>query len=220
MKQLIKNNLPFFIPYASIWICTLVIVLMTTKLQQMTFVNQHTNWWGDWFFYDATQLGEGWFFVAMIILFLFIGYGKSLILTASLALSGLLSSSLKWYFDTLRPMAFFKDSKIIWHYVDGVVINIHQSFPSGHTTTAFALFTLFTLFSKNKNWGFLFITLACLAGYSRCYLFQHFPVDVLGGSVIGTLSSLWVYSWLLKMYEKTPKDWYERNLRRFKNTEI
>ena len=130
MKQLIRNNLPFFIPYALIWLCILIIVLTTTKLEQMTFVNQHSNLWGDWFFYEATQLGEGWFFVAVIVFFLFIGYGKSLILIASLALSGLLSSLLKWYFDTLRPLAFFKDLKITWHYVDGVVVNIHQSFPS------------------------------------------------------------------------------------------
>lgn len=214
MKQLIKTNLPFFILYALIWLCVLVIVLITTKFEQMTFVNQHSNWWGDWFFYDATQLGEGWFFVAMIIIFLFIGYGKSLILTASLALSSLISSSLKWYFDTLRPMAFFKDLKVNWHYVDGVVVNIHQSFPSGHTTTAFAIFTMLTLFFKNKNWGFIFIILAWLTGYSRCYLFQHFPVDVLAGSVIGTFSSLGVYSWFTNMYLKNPKDWYERNLRR------
>ena len=148
----------------------------------------------------------------MIIIFLFVGYGKSLILTASLALSSLISSSLKWYFDTLRPMAFFKDLKVNWHYVDGVIVNIHQSFPSGHTTTAFALFTMFTLFSKNKNWGFLFLTLACLTGYSRCYLFQHFPVDVLGGSVIGTVSSLSVYNWFTKMYLKNPKNWYEQSI--------
>jgi membrane-associated phospholipid phosphatase len=215
MKQLIKNNLPFFILYAMIWLFGLAIVLTTTKLEQMTYVNQHTNWFGDWFFYDATQLGEGWFFVAMIVLFLFIGYGKSLILAASLALSGLLSSSLKLYFDTLRPMAFFKDLNLKWHYVDGVIINIHQSFPSGHTTTAFALFTIFTLFVKNKNWGYLFITLAWIAGYSRCYLFQHFPVDVLAGSMLGTLSSLVIYYWLSGVYIKKPKDWYERNLRRW-----
>lgn len=215
MKQIIKNNLPFFIPYFLIWLCGLAIVLTTTKLQQMTFVNQNTNWWGDWFFYDATQLGEGWFFVAIIIIFLFIGYGKSLILTASLALSSVISSSLKWYFDALRPMAYFEDLKINWHYVDGVIVNIHHSFPSGHTTTAFAVFTLLALFLKHKNWGFLFITLAWITGYSRCYLFQHFPVDVLAGSVIGTLSSLIVYYWLSGIYLKKPKDWYERNLRRW-----
>ena len=99
--------------------------------------------------------------------------------------------------------------------MDGVKINIHQSFPSGHTTTAFAIFTLLMLFAKNRNWGYACVTLAWLAGYSRCYLFQHFPVDVLGGATIGMLSSLIVYFWFSSQYVKNPKDWHERNLGRW-----
>jgi len=216
MKQIIKNKLSFFLPNMLIWICVLVVVLSTTKFEQMTFINAHNNFAGDWFFFGATQLGEGWFWAAVIVIFLFIRYDKALILATSLVVSTIFSSTFKWYFDTLRPIAFFKDLNMNWHYVDGVIVNIHQSFPSGHTTTAFAIFTMLTLFMKNKNWGFLFITLAWLAAYSRCYLFQHFPVDVLGGSAIGTLSSLWVHSWLLKIREKTPKDWHGRSLLRSK----
>jgi membrane-associated phospholipid phosphatase len=215
MKQIIKNNLPFFILYAVIWLLGLAIVLTTTKLEQMTFINSLNSRWGDWFFYGATQMGEGWFWGATIIVFLFVRFDKSLIFTTSLVLSTLLSSSLKLFFDTLRPAAFFKDLKQEWHYVDGVIINIHQSFPSGHTTTAFAIFTLLMLFAKNRNWGYVCVTLAWLAGYSRCYLFQHFPVDVLAGSLLGTLSSLVVYYWLSGVYLKTPREWHERNLRRW-----
>jgi membrane-associated phospholipid phosphatase len=215
MKQIIKNNLPFFILYAVIWLLGLAIVLTTTKLEQMTFINSLNSRWGDWFFYGATQMGEGWFWGATIIVFLFVRFDKSLIFTTSLVLSTLLSSSLKLFFDTLRPAAFFKDLKQNWHYVDGVIINIHQSFPSGHTTTAFAIFTLLMLFAKNRNWGYVCVTLAWLAGYSRCYLFQHFPVDVLAGSLLGTLSSLVVYYWLSGVYLKNPREWHERNLRRW-----
>jgi hypothetical protein len=213
MKQIIKNKLPFFLPYLLIWLCIFMVVMTTTKFEQMSFINAHNSFAGDLFFYSATQLGEGWFWAAVIVVSLFIRYDKALILATSLIVSTLFSSTLKWYFDTLRPMAFFKDLNVTWHYVDGVVVYIHQSFPSGHTTTAFAIFTMLTLFTKNRNWGFLFITLAWLAAYSRCYLFQHFPVDILGGSVIGTLSSLWVYSWLLEIHKKRPKDWHKRNLR-------
>lgn len=216
MKQILQRNLPFFAPFLLIWLSVFVSVLSTTKLEQMQFINTHNALWADYFFWGTTQLGEGWFWAAVIIVFLFIRFEKTLLLATSLIFSTLLSSSLKLYFDTLRPMAFFKGLKLPWHYVDGVIINVHQSFPSGHTTTAFAIFTMLTLFVKNKNWGFLFIILACLAGYSRCYLFQHFPEDVLAGAIIGTFSSLLVYFGLMRLYTNNPKTWHGRSLRHFK----
>jgi membrane-associated phospholipid phosphatase len=212
MKQIFQKNLSFFIPYIIIWLAVLSIVLTSTKLQQMQWINSHTNLWGDWFFYGSTQLGEGWFWAAIIILFLFIGFEKALILGVSLLVSTFFSSSAKLYFDTLRPIGFFAKEKLTWHFVDGVAINLHQSFPSGHTTTAFAIFMMLTLFVKNKNWGFLFVILAWLTGYSRTYLFQHFPVDVLAGSVIGVFSSVLVYFLLIRRHERNPKDWHGRNL--------
>jgi membrane-associated phospholipid phosphatase len=212
MKQIIKNNQPFFITYLIIWFCVLAIVLSTTKLEQMTFINSHNSLWADWFFYVTTQMGEGWFWGLLIFAFLFIRYDKTLILVATLIVSTLISSSLKLYFDTLRPVAFFKELSINWHFVDGLEIHIHQSFPSGHTTSAFAIFTLLTLFSKHKNLGFIFVLMAWMVGYSRSYLFQHFPEDVLGGAIIGVFSGLGVYICLMRIYAKTPKNWYERNL--------
>ncbi|MES2517148.1 MAG: phosphatase PAP2 family protein [Bacteroidota bacterium] len=178
----------------------------------MQFINSHNALWADWFFFGATQLGEGWFWAAIILLFLFIRYDKALIFTASLTLSTLISSSTKFYFNTLRPLGFFKDLKANWHFVDGVYINLHLSFPSGHTTTAFAIFSLLAIFSKNKNWGFIYVLLAWITGYSRCYLFQHFPEDVLAGAVIGVFSSVVVYYWLTGLYGKTPKIWHRKSL--------
>jgi membrane-associated phospholipid phosphatase len=213
MKQIIKNNHLFFITYLIIWFCVLAIVLSTTKLEQMTFINSHNSLWADWVFYGATQMGEGWFWGLLIFVFLFIRYDKTLILVATLIVSTLISSSLKLYFDTLRPVAFFKDLSINWHFVDGLEIHIHQSFPSGHTTSGFAIFTLLALFSKHKNSGFLFVLMACLVGYSRSYLFQHFPEDVLAGAVIGVFSSFALYIWLTSIYAKTPKNWHKRSLR-------
>jgi len=67
------------------------------------------------------------------------------------------------------------------------------SFPSGHTTFAFAAATSLSL--AYPKWfvvapAYLF---AGLAAYSRMYLGVHFPLDVFGGLVIGVGSSILVW---------------------------
>lgn len=62
------------------------------------------------------------------------------------------------------------------------------SFPSGHTASSFAAATV--IFSFNKKWGTGALCLAALVGFSRLYLFVHFPTDVLAGMVLGILSGV------------------------------
>ena len=212
MKHILKNNYLYFSLYLFIWLLVLVWVLITNKLEQMSIINSHYSNWADYFFVGATQLGEGWFFGVVILIFLFIKFYQALMLTASLALGSLLSVSLKFSFDTPRPHLFFAGKKIPWHLVDGLTIHIHNSFPSGHTITAFSIATLLVLFHPNKYLSIIFLILACLAGYSRCYLFQHFPEDVLGGSFVGIFSSLVVFVLIDKMMNIYPKKWYENSI--------
>ncbi len=66
----------------------------------------------------------------------------------------------------------------------------HNSFPSGHTTTAFALaFWLFmlTCHTRYRWWGYSALMLAGLVGLSRIYRGVHYPSDVLVGALIGIL---------------------------------
>ncbi len=69
------------------------------------------------------------------------------------------------------------------------------SFPSGHTAAAFCCVTVFYL-SKEKFW-YVFLILAILMAFSRLYLYVHYPTDVLGGVIVGTLSALVVYRCIL-----------------------
>ncbi len=62
------------------------------------------------------------------------------------------------------------------------------SFPSGHTASSFA--SASAIFSVNKKWGTGALCLAALVGFSRLYLFVHFPTDVLAGMVLGILSGI------------------------------
>lgn len=59
------------------------------------------------------------------------------------------------------------------------------SFPSGHTLAVFT--TAFIIFGYSKRLGIPILVLACLIGFSRMYLYVHYPTDVLGGIVLAAL---------------------------------
>ena len=59
------------------------------------------------------------------------------------------------------------------------------SFPSSHTSTSFAAAIQF--FGINKKAGICAVILAALIGFTRLYLYVHFPTDVLTGALLGTI---------------------------------
>jgi undecaprenyl-diphosphatase len=61
------------------------------------------------------------------------------------------------------------------------------SFPSEHATIAFAL--AFTIFLHNRKIGFIFLVLAVLVGVGRVLANVHYPIDILGGAILGTMTA-------------------------------
>lgn len=76
------------------------------------------------------------------------------------------------------------------------------SFPSGHTSASFA--AAVALGVHNRNMGILMYVLAFLIAFSRMYLFVHFPTDVLGGAVTGTISAI-IAGVVIKKFEQRKK---------------
>jgi len=75
------------------------------------------------------------------------------------------------------------------------------SFPSGHTSTAFAIafMLLFLTWRTDRAWlGRYALVWASLVGISRIYRGVHWPTDVLAGVFAGLLSSTIVYLALSK----------------------
>lgn len=57
------------------------------------------------------------------------------------------------------------------------------SFPSGHTLSSVIAATVLT--KTNRRFGWAAIPLAAVIGFSRLYLYVHFPSDVLAAALLG-----------------------------------
>ena len=66
------------------------------------------------------------------------------------------------------------------------------SFPSDHTTAAFAIATAILL--RNRLWGVLTLAAAAALGASRVVIGVHYPLDVLAGAVLGSGVALALYA--------------------------
>ena len=64
------------------------------------------------------------------------------------------------------------------------------SFPSGHTAASFASVTALYLAGEKKLWKPA-LALAILIAFSRMYLYVHYPTDILGGVIFGSISA-WI----------------------------
>ena len=65
-----------------------------------------------------------------------------------------------------------------------LVERLHDfAFPSGHTLASFGAATALTL--THRRWGAAALVLAAAIGFSRLYLFVHYPTDVVAGALLG-----------------------------------
>lgn len=178
-------------------------------------VNTHNNGFLDFIMPWVTLGADGWtIVVACLLAIAWNRKGGLFISLACLFTSGvtwLLKS--EWFFQgTPRPKWYFTHvEKFDLHYVPGVENWLYDSFPSGHTTVAFAFFFSIAICVRPKKIALLLFIAALAVGYSRIYLSQHFLLDVFFGSIIGTIGTLIVFA------EATRFKWITIPVRRSEN---
>jgi len=122
--------------------------------------------------------------VAMAMMLPFAGRRPDVLWAAMIALvlGAVVTTGLKDLLDVTRPPGVIPPGQIM---VYGPV-HINDSFPSGHTFTAWTLASILWV-HLGRTWRNTLVTLAALVGVSRMVLGVHWPMDVLGGMGLGWL---------------------------------
>ena len=168
------------------------------------------------FFEFISELGHGGIPLIIIALILMVfrktrKYGTAMLI--GIAIGALITNCcLKILIARSRPYtdetkAFFNTDlyQRLWLTV-GQNVESDKSFPSGHTTAAFASMTpLFLIGNKKISWtAFVFAFLMAIA---RIYLVVHFASDVLAGILVGVTAGIIAYLISIRI----PSSFYNSN---------
>lgn len=185
----IRANGIFLIPFIVLWLAGLTYVLTHDKEVPHLLLNEvHTPFFNTFFRY-ITEIGSTVpVFICVLLLFVRVR-GAVFAMTTCLTASTV-TSILKEIFAVPRPKVLLEQLGYQLVSVEGVHLHTTNSFPSGHTTAAFALCFSIAVLVKNRFAKVALLLIAVLVGCSRIYLGQHFLEDVLAGSLIGLTAVL------------------------------
>ena len=181
---------------AAIVFCVVLALLLSLfvgifgKKESFLMVNGHYSPQADYFFNYVTYLGDGLIWVPLFLYVLIYKRDFFIAVVSALVICTVVTHFGKQvvFAGEARPLRLLNEAARAVPLMEGRDSYIN-SFPSGHTSTAFTFALLLSFFVKKRFAVFLFPLLAFLVGYSRVYLAQHFVTDVLAGMIIGILSS-------------------------------
>jgi undecaprenyl-diphosphatase len=132
----------------------------------------------------------------LVLVFYEIGWRRKVYLFCEGALAiilsrGLITEVIRLFYHEVRPFSFYNFTPLI--------SETGWSFPSAHAAWFFAL--AMTVWYVNRKWGLWYFILATLMGIARIYAGVHWPLDIVGGAIIGIASAMFVH-WLLRKYRR------------------
>lgn len=202
LRSIIAANRNFLLGYSFFFLVGLIFLLTEGKAATFLYLNPYHYTMLDVFFIRFTWVGDGIFAVVVIVLFLVLRrWAQACQLLAAFLVSALFAQILKNIFAMPRPREFFHPGDYLY-FIPDVTLNGHASFPSGHSTSVFALATMLAIFERNKNLNVLYLLVGVAVGYSRIYLGQHFLTDVLMGSFLGITTAIGIRWLFLEKFSK------------------
>ena len=138
--------------------------------------------------------GEVWILLAAVLLAMPKTRKAGACLACALVLDLLLCNLwLKPWIGRVRPFAVNPGIQLL------IAPPTDASFPSGHTAASFAAVAALRT-ARSPLWKPALV-LAALIAFSRLYLYAHWPTDILGGILVGTLAG-WLGAKLVQVLAK------------------
>lgn len=100
---------------------------------------------------------------------------------------GILTESLHFFFTLPRPFVALG--------FEPLILQTSNAFPSGHAAILFALATL--MVCEKKKYAVWFFVFALANGIARVIAGVHWPLDIVGGALVGVMAALIAYALLL-----------------------
>lgn len=184
-KSIMRSPLAWALPALSL---ALLLAILATDSNKSVFlaINSLSQITGDALWANLTVMGDG-----LIVFVLILGFAGrrpdivwALLITA--LLTALATYGLKALFHAARPPATLAHTAF---HIIGPAFKA-SSFPSGHTTTAFAFAGALSLLLRRPPITTLLICAASLVGISRIVVGVHWPLDVLAGAMTGWLCAI------------------------------
>ena len=196
----------FIFPLFFIWLIGIVFLFSKGYTNSFLGLNSINNSLLDIPMLVLTMFADAGFIATVLIFLLIKKQPYQLILfLITIIVSGIIAQLFKnFVFNNWdRPSYLLKDQV---HTVGNYILN-HRSFPSGHSTTITAIFTMLAYFRRQYKYEILIYAVLCLTiAYTRIYLGVHFLGDVVAGIALGFICSV-LLIWLIKPFQLKSKPW-------------
>jgi len=171
---------------------------LNRALFQIIFGLSHKNFFLDYLVVFFAQYLP-YFLVLGFFLFVFLEKGRRVrlflfteTLLAIILSRGILTEIFRFFYSHERPFDALG--------ITALIKESGNSFPSGHASFLFALATI--IFYSNRKWGGWFFALATVNGLARIFAGVHWPLDILGGAIVGLGSGFLIHLLLKPEREK------------------
>jgi len=211
----IRRIVSFWVVLAIGLLALILVLIMFDKAQGFLNIQVPHSQTVNFIFGMLTFPGDGLFALGVgLYLLLFNSYRNAITLISGYLVGSIIVQVCKNFIfsPTPRPVKWFELANYPFVLPDGLNPHMWNSFPSGHSASAAALFLFIATLSNRSSIHIICGFMMLLVGYSRIYLYMHFPEDVFVGLIIGIISMVLTKYFLDRWIVKKTPNWIDKNL--------